>query len=55
MLALLDTLTPPIRKDQRMGELRLQTAEGLIIKTAPLYAIEDVDLTWWEWIKSFFP
>lgn len=49
-----DKLTLPIVKDQRVGELSLQTEQGTIIKKVPLFAAEDVQITWLQLIKSFF-
>lgn len=47
-----DTLQPPIAKDQRVGEMRIQTDDGRIIAAAPLYAQEAVKAKWSFAIKS---
>ena len=47
-----DPLTPPIAKGQRVGELTLQTSQGLIVQKVPLYAQEDVKMTWSYWLNS---
>jgi D-alanyl-D-alanine carboxypeptidase (penicillin-binding protein 5/6) len=38
-------LAAPIQKGQRLGEIQLVTKEGRILKTAPLYAKEQVEAT----------
>lgn len=38
--------TPPIRRDQVVGELRLQTPDGKVLRTVSLLAHEDVSATW---------
>lgn len=44
----------PILKDQQVAELQLKSAQGEIIKKAPLYAEEDVQESWFQWLKSYF-
>lgn len=41
-----DTLTPPIKKDQRVGELRLTLPDNSILRIEPIYAFEDVPKVW---------
>ncbi len=45
---------PSATKDQRVGELRLQTTEGVVVQTVPLFAQEDVSSTWWWSITNLF-
>jgi serine-type D-Ala-D-Ala carboxypeptidase (penicillin-binding protein 5/6) len=47
-----DSITPPVGKDQRLGELRLETDDGRVIQNVPLYASEDVPTTWLFGMKS---
>lgn len=49
-----DALQPPIAKDQRIGEIRVQAEDGRWIATAPLLAKEAVKSSWAFSIKSFF-
>lgn len=46
-----DRVNPPIQKNQKVGELRIQTPEGQIIQTIPLLAQADIKSTWLHWIK----
>jgi D-alanyl-D-alanine carboxypeptidase (penicillin-binding protein 5/6) len=44
----------PIEKDQQVGELHLISAQGIILKKAPLLALEEVKLSWpYRWILPF--
>ena len=49
-----DTLQPPIAKDQRIGEMRVQAEDGRLIAAAPLFAQEPVKATWNFAIKTSF-
>lgn len=49
-----DNLNPPILKDQRVGELRLETSAGVILQKVPLYAADEVQKTWYYWFKNLF-
>lgn len=40
------SLTPPVEKDQEVGELRLVTERGQVLQVVPLLAEEDVPATW---------
>lgn len=41
-----DKITPPLFKDQRIGELRLSTEQGKQLQAIPLFAVNDVKETW---------
>ncbi len=46
-------LSLPISKGQQVGEMRLISSEGNVLKSAPLLASEDIELTWpHHWMKS---
>lgn len=47
------SLKLPIVKDQQVGELQLKTSQGNLIQKLPLYASEEVQGTWMQWIKDF--
>lgn len=49
-----DAMQPPIAKDQRIGEIRVQAEDGRWIAAAPLLAKEAVKSSWAFSIKSFF-
>lgn len=49
-----DKVSPPIAQDQRVGELRVEAAEGRLVKAVPLYAKEAVSATWLCSIKKLF-
>lgn len=42
----------PIAKDQQIGELNLQTGEGVTLQVVPVYAAEDVSATWLWSLKN---
>lgn len=42
----------PIRKDQLIGEIVIKMENGSILRKAPLYAKEDVDVTWSHQMKN---
>lgn len=44
----------PVLKDQQAGELRLQTEQGDVIRTVPLFAQEDVSANWLWSIRHLF-
>lgn len=44
----------PILKDQQVGEILLSNAEGTIVQKVPLYATEEIEENWLQWIKNFF-
>lgn len=46
-------LKTPIMKDQVVGELQLKSQGSLIQKT-PLFAQEDIQETWLQWMHNFF-
>lgn len=48
-----DVLKFPIAKGQKVGELVIETSDGLS-KKIPLFAQENVKATWLFWFKSFF-
>ena len=48
------SLTFPVQKDQCVGEIQIQTAEGKILNTVSLFAQESIESTWSYWFKSFF-
>lgn len=47
-------LSPPIKKDQHVGDLSIETGQGKLIKKVPLYALEEVKPTWLQWFKQLF-
>lgn len=49
-----DKITPPITKDQRIGELRLTTVEGRQLQAIPLFALADVKETWGYMFSNLF-
>lgn len=49
-----DTLSLPIKKGQRVGELQLRTLDNSIVKTAPLYAQENVGMKFTHKLKKWF-
>lgn len=49
-----DKINSPVEKDQRVGELRLQTADGQVLQTVPLFASEELSSTWLWSIKHVF-
>lgn len=49
-----DEVALPIKKGQRLGELRLQAPQGDILKSVELFSEEDVTGSWARWISSFF-
>lgn len=49
-----NTVTPPIAKDQIVGELHMQTPEGQIMYKVPLLAQEKVSSTWLWAIQHMF-
>jgi serine-type D-Ala-D-Ala carboxypeptidase (penicillin-binding protein 5/6) len=49
-----DKISPPVMKDQRIGELRLLTSQEKVVQTLPLYAQNEATVTWWHWLKSKF-
>lgn len=45
------TLSLPITKDQKVGELHLVSAEGVILKQVPLHATEEIQFAWpYNWL-----
>lgn len=46
--------SPPIFKDQSVGELRIQREDGVLVQTVPLLAQEDIKATWWLSLKQSF-
>lgn len=53
---------PPIRKDQKVGELHLVAKNGMVLRRASLWALEDVRLMWphnwmakWSGFVKTFP
>lgn len=42
----------PIKKGDIVGELRLTDSGGKILKQVPLYASDDVKMTWIHWMKG---
>jgi serine-type D-Ala-D-Ala carboxypeptidase (penicillin-binding protein 5/6) len=46
------SLKLPIAKDQPVGELQLKTTQGNIIQKISLYAQEDAQASWLQWIKD---
>lgn len=49
-----EELTPPVKKEQQVGMLKIQTPNGLVLLTVPLYAQDTVKGTWFYGIKHFF-
>lgn len=49
-----DPLVLPVKKGQRVGELQLRSLEGGVVKTAPLYAQENVGMRLSYKIKKWF-
>jgi D-alanyl-D-alanine carboxypeptidase (penicillin-binding protein 5/6) len=48
-----DPLVLPIKKDQKVGTVQLVTADGKVLKTAPLLASKEVKLSWpYNWFKK---
>jgi serine-type D-Ala-D-Ala carboxypeptidase (penicillin-binding protein 5/6) len=44
-------LSPPLSKDQQVGELQLVSAKGEILRRAPLLALKEVKLAWpYRWL-----
>lgn len=48
-----DKVDAQIKKDQVVGQLQL-TGDNQLIQSVPLFAQADVELTWGQWLKSFF-
>lgn len=47
-----DSLTLPIKKGEKVGEVQLVAATGQILKQVPLQALDDVNLRWpYSWIS----
>lgn len=44
----------PVEKDQVVGELRLQTEDGRVVKVVPLYAQERVSSSWFWSLRHLF-
>lgn len=42
----------PIKKGDVVGELRLTDSAGKVLKQVPLYAANDVKMTWIQWMKG---
>lgn len=49
-----DEFTLPIKKDQKVGEVRVVSNDQEILKKAPLYAEEDISKTFVSNLKGFF-
>lgn len=49
-----EALTPPVAKDQRVGELRMQAQDGKTLQKLPLFAQADVNSTWAWSLKQAF-
>lgn len=47
-----DEIELPVKRDQRVGELRFVGQEERVLKTIPLYAQEDVNSGWSYWFKK---
>lgn len=48
-----DTLTLPVAKDQKVGELQLVSLDGHVLKSAPLLSSEEVSLAWpYNWLAA---
>jgi D-alanyl-D-alanine carboxypeptidase (penicillin-binding protein 5/6) len=45
---------PSIKKDQKVGELRVQTSEGKMLQVVPLLAQEDMKATWLWRLRHWF-
>lgn len=44
----------PIHKDQIVGEIQLKTTQGELLQKISLFARENVEETWLQWLKSYF-
>ncbi len=49
-----EALQMPIREGDRVAEIRLLNERGQVVKSAPLFAMEDVEPTLWFEIQTFF-
>jgi serine-type D-Ala-D-Ala carboxypeptidase (penicillin-binding protein 5/6) len=49
-----DSLTLPIKKGQRVGELRVQGQEGVVLASTALFSEKEVTGTWFSWISAWF-
>jgi len=49
-----DVVAPPIKKDQRVGELTIKNNEGQALQKVPLFAQEEVPSTWIYWLQHLF-
>lgn len=48
-----EKLTLPVKKDQKIGEIIIKNEKGPLVKKVALHAKEDVNQTWFSWLKSF--
>ena len=44
----------PIIKNQLIGEVVIESVQGAVLKKSSLYAVDGVEMTWWNSIKSKF-
>lgn len=49
-----DKVSLPVAKGQRLGELRLQTPQGDILRQVTLYSEDNAKMSWSAWFRSFF-
>lgn len=48
-----DKLQLPLKKDQKIGEIVIRHEKGPLVTKVDLLAQEDVEQTWFSWLKSF--
>jgi serine-type D-Ala-D-Ala carboxypeptidase (penicillin-binding protein 5/6) len=48
------SMNMPVAKDQHVGDMLISNAEGKLLQTVPLFAVQDVRGSWNYWLKSFF-
>lgn len=42
----------PIARNQHIGELVVESNEGAVIRREPIYSVDNVNITWWHWVKT---
>ncbi len=49
-----EDITLPVKKDQLVGYLKIETKGGRELFKVPLFAAEETHATWWHWLKNLF-
>jgi D-alanyl-D-alanine carboxypeptidase (penicillin-binding protein 5/6) len=49
-----EDLTLPVKKNQRVGHVKIKAKNGHVLLTVPLLAQDDVKATWLHWLKHLF-